>query len=59
MDAYGSGPLPDEYAAMRGDMLREAISLWKQVVADRPDSPEGREGVKRVAALEALLAEEE
>jgi predicted esterase len=58
IDAYGSGPLPEQYADQRGDMLAAAINLWRQLVADNPDSPAGQEGARRIPVLEKLLEEE-
>lgn len=55
IDAYGSGPLPEQYAEQRADMLQAAIELWRQVVADSPDSEAGKEGAERIPALEQLL----
>lgn len=57
IDAYGSGPLPQQYANQRADMLQAAVSLWEQVVADQPDSPAGKEGAKRIPALKKKLEE--
>jgi hypothetical protein len=39
---------------MRPDMAREAIELWKKVLADAPDSPAGREAAQRIPALEKI-----
>jgi predicted esterase len=55
IDLYGSGPLPEQYAEQRSDMLQAAIELWRQVVADSPDSAAGREGARRIPVLEQLL----
>jgi dienelactone hydrolase len=57
-DRYASGPLSGQYAKMRQDMLRSAIELWRQVLADSPDSPAGKEAKKRIGELEKLLSRE-
>jgi hypothetical protein len=55
LDAYGSGKLPQQYAAQRSGMLKTAIELWQQVLADSPDSPAGKEAAIRIPKLQALL----
>lgn len=59
LDAYASGPLPEQYAPMRSDMAAAALALWKQVVQDSPDSAAGREGAKRIPELEKLIAKDQ
>jgi hypothetical protein len=54
LDGYASGDLAREYVKMRPDMAREAIELWKKVLADAPDSPAGREAAHRIPALEKI-----
>jgi hypothetical protein len=56
-DRYASGPLPQQYAAERGPMAGRALELWRQVLADSPDSPAGKEARQRIAELESLIAE--
>ena len=56
-DRYASGPLPQQYAAERGPMANRAVDLWRQVLADSPDSPAGQEARERIPKLEALIAE--
>jgi hypothetical protein len=55
IDAYATGDLPEQYVKQRPDMLRAAIELWKQVLADGPDTPAGREAKKRLPELEKLV----
>lgn len=57
IDAYGSGPLPQQYANQRTDMLQAAVRLWQQIIDDQPDSPAGKEGAKRIPVLNKLLEE--
>ena len=54
LDAYASGDLPNQYLKMRQDMARQAAEMWKQIVADGPDTDAGREGKKRIPELEKL-----
>jgi hypothetical protein len=54
VDAYASGDLPAQYIKGRPQYAKQAIELWKQVVADAPDSEAGREGRKRIPELEKL-----
>jgi pimeloyl-ACP methyl ester carboxylesterase len=54
IDAYATGELPEQYIKQRPDMLKAAIELWKQVLADGPDTPAGREAKKRLPELEKL-----
>ena len=55
LDGYGSGDLPQQYAAQRKGMLQGAIQLWQQVLDDRPDSPPGKEAAIRIPKLQAML----
>jgi hypothetical protein len=55
-DRYASGPLPHQYTAERGPMAGRALELWRQVLADSPDSPAGKEARQRIAELESLIA---
>ena len=57
MDAYASGPLPSQYAKMRPDMVRTAISLWTRILSDNPDGEPGRTARRRIPELEKLLAQ--
>ena len=54
LDAYASGDLPAQYVKMRPALANQALDLWKQIVADAPDSEAGREGKKRIPELEKL-----
>jgi predicted esterase len=54
LDAYASGDLPTQYVKLRPDMAKKAVQLWKQVLADNPDSDAGREAKKRIPELEKL-----
>ena len=58
LDAYASGPLPQQYAAMRGSMLQAAINLWELVINDGQDADAVKEARKRLPELKELLAEE-
>jgi pimeloyl-ACP methyl ester carboxylesterase len=42
LDAYGSGPLPPEYAKQRTGMLKQAIQMWELIRKDGPDTTAGR-----------------
>lgn len=55
LDAYGSGELPQQYAAQRAGMLKTAVELWTQVRDDSPDSPAGKEAATRIPLLERLI----
>lgn len=54
LDAYGSGPLPEQYAKDRPKMLEGAIRLWKMVLADGMDAEAVRQAEKRLPQLEEL-----
>ena len=54
IDAYASGELPPQYAAMRPDMLEAAIELWRLVLQDGQDAPAVAEAKRRIPALEKL-----
>jgi pimeloyl-ACP methyl ester carboxylesterase len=56
-DAYASGPLPPQYAKERAPMTGRALELWKQVLADDPDGPNGKTAAERIRALEQLPTE--
>lgn len=56
-DRYASGALPQQYAIERGPMARRALELWRQVLADSPDSPVGKEAREQIPKLESLIAE--
>jgi hypothetical protein len=55
LDGYGSGDLPQQYAAQRKGMLQGAIKLWEQVLDDSPDSPAGKEAAYRIPKLQAMV----
>jgi len=54
IDAYASGPLPPQYEPQRVEMARAALELWKQVFADQPDTPAGKEAKERIGELEKI-----
>ena len=56
LDAYASGPLSEQYAPMRKQMLESALELWWQIAADTPAAAAGREAAKRISELERQLA---
>jgi pimeloyl-ACP methyl ester carboxylesterase len=56
LDGYASGPMPKQYQAQQGEMLRAAIDLWKQVIADGQDRKAVDQGRERIPKLETLLA---
>ncbi|MFO0929636.1 MAG: hypothetical protein U0736_21835 [Gemmataceae bacterium] len=58
LDRYATGPLDARYRDQKADMLRQAVRLYRQVVADSPDSPAGREAKKRLPVLEKLVGDE-
>jgi pimeloyl-ACP methyl ester carboxylesterase len=58
LDRYASGPLDKQYVKMRETWLRQAVELWRKVLADSADSPAGKEAKKRIAELEKLLFKE-
>jgi predicted esterase len=55
LDAYASGPLPEQYAKQRASMAKQALELWQMVVQDGPNTPAGQEGKKRIAELQKLV----
>jgi hypothetical protein len=59
LDALATGPLDRKvYAKMRPSMLRGAIQLWEQVLADSPDSAAGKEAKKRLPVLRKMAGKE-
>jgi hypothetical protein len=59
LDAYVSGDLPQVYAKEKPVLARQAIELWKQVAADGPDTPAGKEAKKRIPELEKIADKED
>lgn len=57
LDAYASGPLPDQYLPQRPAMARAARELWILIRDDAPDARRVNEARERITALEKLLAE--
>jgi predicted esterase len=51
---YAAGTLPQQYEAQRAAMAAAALTRWKVIAADDPESPAGREAPKRIAQLEPL-----
>lgn len=51
---YATGPLPQPYEKQRPDMARTALELWKQVLADGPTTPSGKEAARRIPELEKV-----
>lgn len=58
VDAYGSGDLPEAYQKQRSSMLKAAIDLWEQVLADGQDAKAVAEAKRRIPVLTQLLAAE-
>ncbi len=56
LDAYGSGDLPEQYIKQRPEMLKAAIKLWEQVVADGQDQKAVNEAKRRLPVLNKLLS---
>jgi pimeloyl-ACP methyl ester carboxylesterase len=56
LDAYVSGDLPPEYAKERPAMARQAVRLWRKVLADGPETAPGKQAKKRIPALEKIVA---
>ncbi|MCE9524806.1 MAG: hypothetical protein K8R36_01980 [Planctomycetales bacterium] len=54
LSAYATGPLPQQYAAQRGDMVKGAIGLWNLVIEDGQDKAAVEEGEKSLAELRKL-----
>ncbi len=54
LTSYASGDLPPVYAKQRSNMAKQAIQLWRKVLADAPESEAGREAKKRLPTLEKL-----
>lgn len=57
IDAYGSGPLPKQYAAGRADMLKFAITLWGRILQDGRDTDAVDQARKRIPILRKKLSE--
>ena len=51
IDAYASGSLPKTYQAQRPAMLRAAVALWQQVLADGQDPEAVRQARQRIPLL--------
>lgn len=58
VDAYGSGPLPSQYAPQRPDMLKAAISLWERVLQDGQDKQAAKQARERIPVLRERLSAE-
>ena len=58
IDAYGSGPLPSQYARQRPDMLKAALRLWERVLQDGQDKQATRQAQERIPILRKRLADE-
>ena len=57
IDAYGSGPLPKQYASGRADMLKFAITLWSRILKDGQDAEAVQQARGRIPLLRKRLAE--
>ena len=49
-----TGPLPQQYAGHRPDMVQGAIKLWNMVIEDGQDKAAVEEGRKRLEELQKL-----
>ena len=58
LDAYATGPLPDQYKKQKVEMLKGAQTLWLQVVKDGQDEKAVAEGQKRLIELSDLIEKE-
>ncbi|MDP7277794.1 MAG: hypothetical protein QF363_20100 [Planctomycetaceae bacterium] len=59
LDAYGSGPLPKQYAGGRANMLKAALGLWSRVLQDGRDKTAVKQARERIPILRKLLADTE
>jgi hypothetical protein len=57
LGSYAAGDLPTQYASTRPAMAKQALQMWKTILADGPDTDAGREARKRIAELEKLANE--
>lgn len=55
LDAYATGPLPQNYQAQKPAMLQAAIALWQRVIDDGQDVQATQEGKQRLPVLQELL----
>lgn len=51
LDAYASGDLPPQYAAMRSNMVAAAVQLWQLVIQDGHDAAAVAEAKRRIPEL--------
>ncbi|MBL8794482.1 MAG: hypothetical protein JNM56_11295 [Planctomycetia bacterium] len=54
LDAYASGPLPDQYVKQRAEMAKAAIVLWAQFIKDGQDAKAIEQAKQRIPALTKL-----
>ncbi len=55
LDGYVSGPMSKQYQAQHGEMIRAAIGLWRDVIADGEDREAVAKARERIPKLETLL----
>jgi hypothetical protein len=55
LDAYASGPLPNQYAKDRVNMAKQALEMWEIIQKDGPDSAAGKEAAKRIPELQKII----
>lgn len=55
LDAYASGPLPNQYKAQRVGMARAALQLWESVLQDGQDAAATAEARQRIPELKRLI----
>ncbi|MBL8829457.1 MAG: hypothetical protein JNM18_20930 [Planctomycetaceae bacterium] len=54
LTAYATGPLPDQYEKLRGNMAAAALERWTTILADTPNTPLGKQAPAQIAELEKI-----
>ena len=57
VDAYATGPLPEQYEKQKPGMIDAAIQLWSSVIQDGQDKEAVAEAKRRLPILQALGGE--
>ncbi len=55
LDAYATGPLPQQYENQRADMARAAIKLWELVIDDGEDEKAVAEAKQQIPKLQEFV----